>query len=429
MKLIDKLEERDETSLYSGQVSHNYEMYLRPAPKTDENGKPLKAAQRYYVFRLLFFTSDDRKNYPYIVRNEHVFYKKDFSGNIKEVKRICCPTTPWARSKIQDTVDKDYCPICKFSFEQKSEGFKNFRTLKQVDKICLEASRNSERVWAAYMPVLVVSDPNRSANNNHFRILRLSGKEGKRTFDMIEAERKRIQNKGLTVFNGGEGVNIAILCEKCEVVATNNKGEPVIDKETGEPRTYMANCVTDVRALEKRLHSYDIVTEANLEQLRFDETYGVPSIATKDQLSMFLSENYLANGATDEDFGEDEFSDSGENDTPINIAKSATVNETEVSNGELEEDEEDNSKNPTDIAETEDEQDEDEDDFENESPRDAIARITRGRISTEAAPQANAVAKKASSKKVSLQSSVKDTSDVETMRDSSLDIDPDDLPF
>ena len=103
MKLINKLDETVEKSLYSGQATRSNEMYLRPVPKFDENGKELKKSERYYVFRLLYFTGEDR-NYPFIVRDEHTFIKKDFSGNIKEIKRICCPNTLWAKKKIQEKV-------------------------------------------------------------------------------------------------------------------------------------------------------------------------------------------------------------------------------------------------------------------------------------------------------------------------------------
>ena len=288
MKLINKLDETVEKSLYSGQATRSNEMYLRPVPKFDENGKELKKSERYYVFRLLYFTGEDR-NYPFIVRDEHTFIKRDFSGNVKEIKRICCPNTLWAKKKIQEKVDRDYCPICKFSFEQNSEGWKNFKTLGQIDDTCLKIAKETQRQWAAYLPVLVISDPLYKNNNNHFRVLRLAGDDGKAAFMRIKEMISEANKLGISVFNGEEGANIAMLCEKMQKISMRKNGEPIIDKETGEPKTYNANCITDVQLMSKRLHSYSIVTEANLEKLAFDETYGVA--ATKEQLQAFLSEN------------------------------------------------------------------------------------------------------------------------------------------
>ena len=325
MKLINKLDDTLEKSLYSGQSTRSNEMYLRPVPKYDENGKELKKSERYYVFRLLYFTSDDR-NYPFIVRDEHTFMKKDFSGNIKEIKRICCPNTLWAKKKIQEKVDRDYCPICKFSFEQNAEGWKNYKTLGQIDDTCLKTARETQRQWAVYIPVLVISDPLYKNNNNHFRVLRLSGNDGKAAFTRISEIIKEANSKGISVFNGEEGANIAMLCEKVQKISMKKNGEPIIDKDTGEPKTYMANCITDVQLMSKRLHSYNIVTEANLEKLAFDETYGVA--ATKEQLQAFLFENYLDNGASDSDFDEEFGSEDDFGEETKNSKQTTKINST-----------------------------------------------------------------------------------------------------
>ena len=463
MKLINKLDETVEKSLYSGQATRSNEMYLRPVPKFDENGKELKKSERYYVFRLLYFTGEDR-NYPFIVRDEHTFIKKDFSGNIKEIKRICCPNTLWAKKKIQEKVDRDYCPICKFSFEQNSEGWKNFKTLGQIDETCLKTAKETQRQWAAYLPVLVISDPLYKNNNNHFRVLRLSGDDGKAAFIRIKEMIAEANKLGISIFNGEEGANIAMLCEKVQKISTRKNGEPVIDKDTGEPKTYMANCVTDVQLMTKRLHSYNIVTEANLEKLAFDETYGVA--ATKEQLQAFLTENYLDNGASDSDFDEEFGSEedfAGEADkSTIDAKKNVQSDEDDEEEPAEEvddfgEDGVDAEEEPAEeVDEETDEIDEDEqeaaeetddDEFADESPRDAIARITKGRVSTGAntsskkvaaavmesvaAPKKAVAPKSAAAKKTSIKmkSHADLPKDRDSIRDNSLDIDPDELPF
>lgn len=460
MKLINKLDETVEKSLYSGQSTRSNEMYLRPVPKFDENGKELKKSERYYVFRLLYFTGEDR-NYPFIVRDEHTFIKRDFSGNVKEIKRICCPNTLWAKKKIQEKVDRDYCPICKFSFEQNSEGWKNFKTLGQIDDTCLKIAKETKSQWAAYLPVLVISDPLYKNNNNHFRVLRLAGDDGKAAFMRIKEMISEANKLGISVFNGEEGANIAMLCEKMQKISMRKNGEPIIDKETGEPKTYNANCITDVQLMSKRLHSYSIVTEANLEKLAFDETYGVA--ATKEQLQAFLSENYLDNGASDSDFdeefgSEDDFG--GEIKKNLQVAKKNAVteeeddeieDESEAETDDFEEDEESETENDVDEADIVDEDEEteedDDDEFADESPRDAIARITKGRVSTAQSTASKKVAAAvmdsvATSKKtiaaktvpvkkstIKMKSRVELPKDKDSIRDSSLDIDPDDLPF
>lgn len=462
MKLINKLEKSNLSSVYSGQATRNVEMSLRPVPEVDENGMKLKKAQRYYVFRLLFFTGENRTDFPAIIRNEHTFYQKDSAGNIKGVKRICCPTTMWARQRIQEPVDKDYCPICKYSFEQNTEGWKNYRTLQQIDKTCLKLADETSRQWAAYFPVLVVSDPLYKNNNNHLRVLRLAGDEGKAAYKKISDLIFEAQSKNINVFNGDEGANIGILCEKCEKVRTNKKtGEPVINRETGEPYTYMANCITDIRLMTKNLHEYSsFVTESAIENLHFDDTFG--AVATKNELAAFLRENYLVHEVSDADFEEDEFSDEAEEEKSESIVK--PVQDTTVETVE-EESSEDDGAETTSSAETGDDFDEDEpetvsevadaetvedaddsdedDEFANESARDAIARITKGRTVTATAAKAtvtNAAVKKVASVQSS-KSAVKATTGtkfrssvpmkpaVEKMRDTSLDIDPEDLPF
>ena len=423
MKLINKLDETVEKSLYSGQSTRLNEMYLRPVPKFDENGKELKKSERYYVFRLLYFTGDDR-NYPFIVRDEHTFMRRDFEGNVKEVKRICCPNTLWARKKIQEKVDRDYCPICKYSDEMYKDGWKNFKTLGQIDETSLRISKDTKRQWAVYIPVLVISDPIYKNNNNHFRVLRLAGDEGKATFVRIKEKILEANKLGVSVFNGEEGANIALLCERVTKVSTKKNGETVIDKETGEPKTYSATCVTDVQLLTKRLHSYNIVTEENLEKLAFDETYGVA--ATKDQLQAFLSENYLDNGASDSDF-DDDFGDSSESQKAAKQDDAQTKDDVDVDDeiGSSDEDEVQSTTTSVD--------DDDEDEFADESPRDAIARITKGRTQTASKNVAdavmNSVAPKTSSKSVKMKSQSSLPKDIDSVRENSLDIDPGDLPF
>jgi hypothetical protein len=445
MKLINKLDETVEKSLYSGQSQRVNEMYLRPVPKYDETGKELKKSERYYVFRLLYFTSNDR-DYPFIVRNEHTFVRRDAAGNIKEIKRICCPTTDWARAKIQEQVGRDYCPICAYSFEKKAEGWKNYKALGQIDEASLRMSRETERQWAAYLPVLVISDPIYRSNNNHFKVLRLAGKEGMSAYNRIREKIAEANRMGVTVFNGEEGANIALLCEKVEKEAENKDGEPVIDKKTGKVRVYSVNSVTDVQLLSKRLHSYSIVTEENLEKLAFDETYGVA--AAKDRLQMFLSENYLDNGASDSDFDEEFGGDSsdfsGEAEPKTGAApKTAERKDVENDENEFDDGQEDAEVDSSDDidddseAETVSSSEDEDDEFADESPRDAIARITKGRISTKNASDKVAAAvmdgvgqPKKAAKKVSMQrGQPKMPKNVDALRENSLDIDPDDLPF
>ena len=428
MKLVSKLNESVETSLYSGNTNRNYEMYLRPVPKFDDKGKELKKIERYYVFRLLYSEVGDR-TYPFIIRDEHVFIKRDLSGNIKEIKRICCPNTPWAKSKIVEKVDRDYCPICKYSFEQNSNAWKNYKTLGQIDETSLKIARESQRQWAAYIPVLVVSDPLYKSNNGHFKILRLSGDNGKATLKRILELIHQAQHNNISIFNGDEGVNIAMLCEKVEKISTRKNGEPLIDKQTGEPKTYTTNCITDVM-LTKKTHAYDIITVANLEKLAFDETYGVP--ATKEQLQMFLNEHYLVDGATAADLDDEEEFGSGESSTETSIAPQTDDSSSEddfeapvsksVENGVADETEEDNKS------------DDESDEFEDETPHDAISRIMKGRIGSHSASDkiASLMAddvkpiKKSDTK---MNSNPPMPKDVEEIRKDACDLNPDDLPF
>lgn len=435
MKLISKLGDSGRNSIYSGATMRSYELNLKPVPATGEDGKPLPKSKRYYVFRLLYFTETDRDT-AFIVRNEHCFYRKDVAGNVKEIKRICCPTTQWARRKINDVVDKDYCPICKYSADQNAEGWKNYRTLGQRDDVCLDMSKATKRVWAAYIPVYVVSDPNYSSNNNHFRILRLAGDSGMKTFNELNEVIRGAEARGLTVFNGEEGANIAFLCERVEVEARGKNGEVQIDKRTGAPRTYMSNQVTDIYLMDKKLYYYPNITEENLEKLRFDETYA--TAATKDQLSAFLNENFLDNGASDDDFGEDEFS------TPSKPEASPSKASSEPENDDFADADEGGDGDDEDAEPSEEHaQEEDDDEFAGESPRDAIARITKGRVSTSAPkkeaakPSVKKDAPKPSPRNepkkseggMSLRSKMGSRPTTEQLREDSLTIDPDDLPF
>ena len=447
MKLINKLEKSNLTSIYSGQFTRNVEMSLRPVPKVVD-GVELKSAQRYYVFRLLFFTGEHRTDFPAIVRNEHSFYQKDAAGNIKGVKRICCPTTMWARQRIQEPVDKDYCPICKYSYERNTAGWKDWKTTHVVDDVSLKLAKDTERQWAAYFPVLVVSDPLYKNNNNHLRVLRLAGDEGKAAYKKINDLIFEAQEKGLNIFNGESGVNIGILCEKCEKERTNRKtGEVVIDPETGAPRTYTATCITDVRLLTKHLREYtSFITESAIDNLHFDDTFG--EVATREQLNAFLHENFLVNDVSDADFDDDEFSDKVEDDNDVvevDEVKPAAkktivppvVDEDDADEDDVEDDMEDDVPTPSqEDVEEEESEDETEDEFENESPRDAIARITKGRTVTapKAAPAPTPVKKAVAAPakaapKTKLRNAVAVKPTTEKLRDDSLDIDPDDLPF
>ena len=393
MKLVNRLDESSDRSLYSGKASPNVEVFLRPIPTTDQDGTPLKPSKRYYVFRLLNFQTEER-DYPFIIRNEHEFYHKDASGKVIEIKRICCPTSRFAKKQINDVIDQDYCPICNFSKKQNVEAWKNWKATKQYDAMSQQLSKEAKAIWAAYIPVLVISDPAYDRNNNHLKVLRLSKEEGKSTLKRIRECINEANERGINVFNGQEGANIAILCEKQTKLMFKKDGSPVIDPKTGAQRSYVANCVTDVRLLANKLHSYSVITESEIEKLCFDDQFG--TAVGKETLNAFLNGNYLDTGASDEDFSDgftdSDFCEPAQSNIISNKSQSTNTDDNDLFS------ESDAIDNP----------------IENTSPKDLISKIT---------------SKASCGSKIKIADSFEDTPNVDDLRNNTnVDID-DDLPF
>ena len=296
MKLIKTLNPTN--SAYSGKQKNFTELTMRPSPKTDENGNPLSMNQRYYTLRFLSFEHGDRTDYPFIMRHEHIKYNMDANGKCTGVEKITCPTTEWAKNRLAkqgEPIGKGYCPICQYSFDKNKEAF---AVKGQRDNTAARLAKETEKKWAVYMPVYVVNDPHYNKNNQHLRTLRLTDKEG---FNKIVESLEYLMNeKGLNVFNGEEGVNLAILVEKVSKNLTDKNGNPIINKATGKPYVRSENKITDIKASTKNLVAYPQITDKAIEELDFDGTYNVAS--NRAALTTFLNSNWLAFGASEDDF-------------------------------------------------------------------------------------------------------------------------------
>lgn len=310
MKTITKL---DDSSAFSGVHKKNNEMYLRPISEVDENGNKRELKDRCYVFRLLGFSDDNGlRTYPFIVRYEHQHFQYDDNGKCTGMMRIVCNTSEFVRSSYPEA-NRD-CPICKYSMDRTRDMW---RDRKHPDRVAGDLARDSKKVWAVYIPVYVINDPTYEGNNKHAKILRLSGDEGKKTYERLVAmineqlsTKDAVGNpkKSVNVFNGALGVDLLMLCDKVSKVMTNKKtGAPVIDPATGKERTYMQSAVVDMRFLTKRMREYPNINEEMFRSLDFDSLYATP--ATDEELQAYMHANYV--DIDDDDFSEDD--DFGEN--------------------------------------------------------------------------------------------------------------------
>lgn len=300
MKMIKTLNLN--TSVYAGKKKNFTEMTLKPTDKTDPTtGEQLPPSRRYYVVRPLSFEHGDRVDYPFIIRDEHVFYQRNSEGKVVKVEKICCPSTSWASQQLirkGETIGRGYCPICDFSFNKNKIAWAN---RPNVDSIAAKLAQETKSVWAAYLPVFVVNDPNYASNNQHLRVIRITDKEG---FTKIVSTIEDALNKGINVFNGDEGANLWILVEANRKNRLDKNGKISINKKTNKPYEYISWDITDVRVITKKLYSYPMINDDAIDELAFDDTYGVAS--TKFELQSFLNRNWLDIGASDADFA-DEF--------------------------------------------------------------------------------------------------------------------------
>ncbi len=296
MKLIKNLNLSN--SIYSGKQKRFTELMMKPSPKTDENGNPLGMNKRYYTFRFLSFEHGDRTDSPFIIRHEHVKYVTDSNGKITGVEKITCPTTEWAKNRLAkqgEPVGKGYCPICEYSFAKNKEAF----AIKgQRDSTASRLAFETQRRFAAYWPVYVVNDPHYMQNNQHMKVLCITDKDGFNK--LVESIEYVMNEKGLNVFNGEEGVNFAVLVEKVSKVVMDKNGNPVINKATGKPYVRYENKITDIKASTKNLVAYPQINDKAIEELDFDGTYNVAS--NNAALTTFLNTNWLTFGATESDF-------------------------------------------------------------------------------------------------------------------------------
>ena len=310
MKTITKL---DDSSAFSGVHKKNNEIYLRPISAVDENGNQRDLKDRCYVFRLLGFSDDNGlRTYPFIVRYEHQHFIYDANGKCTSMLRIVCNTSEFVRSSYPE-VSRD-CPICKYSMDRTRDMW---RDRKHPDRVAGDLARDSKKIWAVYIPVYVINDPTYEGNNKHAKVLRLSGDEGKKTYERLVAmineqlatkDAAGNPKKSVNVFNGGSGVDLLMLCDKVSRVMTNKKtGAPVIDPATGKERTYMQNAVVDMRFLTKRMREYPAINEEMFRSLDFDNIYATP--ATDEELQSYMHANYV--DIDDDDFEDED--DFGEN--------------------------------------------------------------------------------------------------------------------
>lgn len=296
MKLIKTLNLTN--SVYSGKQKRFTELTLKPSPKTDDNGNPLGMNQRYYTLRFLSFEHGDRTDSPFIIRNEHVKYVMDANGKCTGVEKITCPTTEWAKNRLAkqgEPIGRGYCPICEYSFEKNKEAF---AVKGQRDNTAARLASETQKKFAAYWPVYVVNDPHFKQNNQHLKVLRITDKDGFNK--LVESIEYVMNEKGLNVFNGDEGVNFAILVEKVSKNLTDKNGNVVINKATGKPYVRTESKITDIKASTKNLVAYPQINDKAIEELDFDGTYNVAS--NHDALSRFLNSNWLMFGATEDAF-------------------------------------------------------------------------------------------------------------------------------
>jgi len=306
MKLIKTI--NASTSAYAGNKRLYTDFSFKPSPKTDENGVELPPNKRYYVLRMLNFEGPDRTDYPFIQRNEHICFHRDSDNKVVGVDRIVCPSTPWAKNKLYQSgekIAKGYCPICEYSFEKNKEAWK---VPGQVDRTSARLASDTKSVWTVYLPVYVVSDPHYSANNQHLRVLRLTGDAGKDALERLTTILNDYTNRGINCYNGEMGINIGFLCESVQKTRTNKNGEVSINKKTGQPYVYTENVITDIRPMVKKQYAYPEINDAAIEELDFDGTYGVP--ATKAELAEFLNRNWLDIGGGEDDFDDGAVSNS-----------------------------------------------------------------------------------------------------------------------
>jgi len=287
------------SSDYSGKTNKRTELMLKAAPKTDENGIPLKARQRYYIIRLLSYEHGNRKDSPFIIRNEHICFHQDAEGKLTSIEKIVCPMgTSWASKELAkhgEPVGRGYCPICDFSFNKNKEAF---RVKGQCDKVSAKLAKETKRVWAAYWPAYIVSDPNYPNNNQHFMTIRFAEKD-KEAFNRLVTLVNSLLEQNVNPFGAEDGVNIGILVEKETKFILDKEGNKVISKATGQPISYQTNEIKDIRALSTHA-SYPEITDEAVEELQFDETYGVAK--NRDELMQFLEDNWLNMGVSDDDF-------------------------------------------------------------------------------------------------------------------------------
>lgn len=322
MKLIKTI--NTATSAYAGGKKTFVEFSLKPSPKYDDNNNEISPNKRYYVLRMLSFEGPGRTDYPFIQRNEHVCYHRNAENKVVSVDRIVCPTTTWAKNKLYqrgEHIERGYCPICQYSFEKNREAWK---IPGQPDRTSIRLANETKNVWCVYLPVFVVSDPHYPNNNQHLRVLRLTGDAGKDALERLTTILNDYMGKGINCYNGDMGINIGFLCESIQKTRMNKNGEVAINKKTGKPYVYNENVITDIRPMVKKQYAYPEITDSAIDELDFDGMYGTP--AAKDELAAFLNHNWLDIGG-----GEDDFGDSAVCNSDFESPSTANAQQTAIS--------------------------------------------------------------------------------------------------
>lgn len=248
---------------------------------------------KYYRLRMLNFQPDKKfvnssnfahyRDFPFIIQHVHQIWEdvptNDPEKPIKKVLHsIVCPQTDYV--KANSTLSKAQCPMCA-AYGAAWKAYTDSHYKNQEAKGKMKNLHNTLRIL---VPVYVVQDPNREANNGAVKILSLDE-------DSYQAL--------LAQINASAQSNTPIWgVDACDLFFTYGKVEKVKNEGKSNEFRFKKNGFTRIGFTTSPKH-LDGLTDELIEDLQFDANwYTVP---TKEELNQFYVAHCSASSASNDD--------------------------------------------------------------------------------------------------------------------------------
>jgi hypothetical protein len=235
----------------------------------------------YYRLRLLFFADDtNTRTIPFIEKYTHNVYEHDKDGKLTGVDYVTCPTTPYLN--IENAWKK--CPCCQYADAQ----YQLATSSEWKNKTATAGHRKMRRAFVAFLPVLVINDPNVPANSG--RVMMFNIRDRKAYEELTNVI--KMAERSTCVFNGTQAIDLAVVIR--DMPNLDKAGNERINKNTGEAYTHREF----TWKFSDKPYNVEIPVD-QVEGLGFDSS--MYNYSTNEELNAFLTKHTISADIPEDD--------------------------------------------------------------------------------------------------------------------------------